>query len=369
MKEITKVLKKYLHVIILMIIIIGFISNKDKVVDIFDFIMGVLSPMLLGIFLAYLLNPLVFRISSKLKFKKNGIKKVISITITYILFIGFLVLVGMSCIPKIVSNISELISKAPKFYDNCIKLIEDNKIGFFEGNDDVIKNTISQISSYLTNILPNVIEWVSGVFKGSFNFLVAIVLSIYLLIEKDNLLRNIKRFGKAYFSEKTYKKISEVYIDCEYIFNKYIIGKAIDSAIIGCLCFVTMLVFKLDYALLISFLVGLTNMVPYVGPFVGGAIGVILLLILSPSDAFIFLIIVLVIQQLDGWVIGPKILGGKVGVKPIWIIISIIIGGALGGFIGMFFGTPVVAIISYLLDKDINKRLEMKENQKEKLEE
>jgi predicted PurR-regulated permease PerM len=135
-------------------------------------------------------------------------------------------------------------------------------------------------------------------------------------------------------------------------------AKLLDSFIVGILCAISMAIFKLDYIVLISVIVGITNMIPYIGPFIGGAIGMVLLLSTSPKNAIIFLIIILILQQFDGHILGPKILGGKVGVKPLWILVSLLIGGAFGGVMGMFLGTPIIAMILNLINKDIEKKLQ-----------
>ncbi len=164
----------------------------------------------------------------------------------------------------------------------------------------------------------------------------------------------------AFFDEITAQKIIEVSRECNRIFSKYMIGKAIDSLIIGCLCFILMTIARLPYALLISLFVGITNMIPYFGPFIGAVPGVIILLISSPQQALIFAILILILQQLDGAVIGPKILGSSTGLQPMAIIFAIIVGGSFAGVLGMFLGVPVIAVLSYLMTELINFMLKKK---------
>lgn len=126
-----------------------------------------------------------------------------------------------------------------------------------------------------------------------------------------------------------------------------------------------MTILRLDYAVLMSLLVGITNMIPYIGPWIGGAIGTILLFVVNPSDAFIFVILILILQVFDGYILGPKILGEKVGIRPLWILLSVLIGGSIAGIFGMFMGTPIFAVITYLLNKDIDKKLQEKKEEEE----
>jgi predicted PurR-regulated permease PerM len=149
--------------------------------------------------------------------------------------------------------------------------------------------------------------------------------------------------------------------ECNKIFSGFIIGKSIDSLIIGILCFILMTLFKMPYALIISAIVGVTNMIPYFGPFIGAVPGTIILLLMSPLRAFGFIILIFVLQQFDGLYLGPKILGDSTGLKPLWIIFAITLGGNLAGVLGMFFGVPIIAVIAYLANNIIERKLKSKD--------
>lgn len=151
--------------------------------------------------------------------------------------------------------------------------------------------------------------------------------------------------------------IMEVLREAYKLFSSFIIGKALDSTIIGCLCFVLMSILQLPYAVLISVIVGITNMIPYFGPFIGAIPGALILLLISPVKSMIFVVLILVLQQFDGLILGPKILGDSTGLKPLWIIIAITIGGSIGGVLGMFLGVPVVAFLRYLANRILAHRL------------
>lgn len=357
MEDITKLLKKYFTIIITFLIVLGLISNKDKLGNIFHFWMNILRPIAYGTFLAYILSPLQKKISSKLKIKY---KESLSIIITYIIFFTIIISLGALCIPQIIDSLTELINKLPHLYDNFILLISQY------GNDgeyvEILNEKLNEFWTYLSSILPDIINWLGNIFKTSAHLLMAIVVSIYLIIEKENIKNGFKRISLAYLKEEKTIILINNLKDCEKILNKFIMAKLLDSTIIGFLCAIIMFIFKMDYIVLISLLVGITNMIPYIGPFIGGTIGIIILLASSPKTAFIFFIIILCLQQFDGNILGPKILGGKVGVKPLWVMISLMIGGALGGIVGMFLGTPVITIILFLINKDIDKRIAKNEN-------
>lgn len=360
MDDIKKILKKYFTIIIIMLVCFGLLSNREHLSVIFSFWLNILSPFFYGIFIAYILSPITNTIK---KFTKN---KIISIVITYIIFLGIVLLLGFLCIPQIISSLSELITKAPSLYSNILNLISqyEDRFQFLPLISEYLDNFIKNISTYLSTILPNILNWITNILTTSFDLLVAIIMSIYLLFEKENVLEYVNKLCLTYLKKEKTDYLKETFKECEFILNKFIIGKAIDSAIIGILCAILMKIFNLDYIVLISLLVGITNMIPYIGPFIGGIFGFLLLLVVSPKEAFIFAILVFILQQFDGYYLGPTILGSKIGIKPLWIIISLLVGGALGGIIGMFLGTPIIAMINHLINKDVEKRLK---NKKEEL--
>jgi predicted PurR-regulated permease PerM len=164
----------------------------------------------------------------------------------------------------------------------------------------------------------------------------------------------------ALMPAKTVNLIKEVLKESANIFIGFILGKALDSLIIGIICFVLMMIFQFPYAVLISVIVGITNMIPYFGPYFGGAIGFLFVLINSPIKALFFVLLILVIQQFDGLYLGPKILGNSTGLSPLWVIFAITVGGSLFGVLGMFLGVPCVAVISYILNRIISHLLNKK---------
>lgn len=360
MEELKKILKRYFTIIIIILVLLGLLSNKDHLTGIFSFWFKILTPVFYGIFIAYILSPLETKLRKCFHFKKENKNKILAITIIYVIFLTLIFGLFALCIPQIINSISELITKIPPLYDNFTNFVSqyENKYNINLFNKESLINLLQKFSTTLSEILPNILTWFTNFFKTSFNLLVAIIISIYLVYEKENIKIAIKRICFAYLKEDKTKKIMETYKDCDYILSKFIMAKLLDSFIIGILCAILMICFKLDYVALISLLVGITNMIPYVGPFIGGIFGLLLLLITNPKGAFIFLILILCLQQFDGYILGPKIVGNKVGIKPLWIIISLLIGGALGGILGMFLATPIIAMILYLLNKDIDKRLE-----------
>ena len=182
-----------------------------------------------------------------------------------------------------------------------------------------------------------------------------------MLTDKRPLINSCKAVVYAFVPVKYIQLILEISAEANRLFSSFIVGKAIDSTIIGLLCFVFMLILRLPYAVLISVIVGITNMIPYFGPFIGAIPSAIILLFISPLKAVIFVVMVFVLQQFDGLILGPKILGDSTGLKPLWIIFAITIGGSLAGVLGMFLGVPAVAFIRYLIQRLINHQLKKRD--------
>ena len=226
---------------------------------------------------------------------------------------------------------------------------------------DFIEDIPEQMEKWLkelaVSVLPKLYSTSVSIISGIVNTLIAIMVSVYMLLDKPKLINNIKRAIYAVFPEAKADRILIVSSECNKIFGNFIIGKMIDSIIIGFLCWVIMMIIGIPYALVISVIVGITNMIPYFGPFIGAIPGILLLLIVDFTYAVIFAVIIVVLQQFDGLYLGPKILGESTGLRPIWIIFAITVGGSVAGVAGMFLGVPVTAVIAYLLSTAMEKKL------------
>jgi len=196
--------------------------------------------------------------------------------------------------------------------------------------------------------------------KSEKQLIIAIMVSVYMISDHKNIFYNFKRVLYAVFPKNAADTTRKICRESGTIFLKFMYGKALDSLIIGIICFICMTIFKFPYTVLISVIVGITNMIPYFGPFLGGIPSILLLCIYSLNSALIFAILIIIIQQLDGNLIGPKILGNSTGLRPLWIIFAITLGGWIAGIPGMLLGVPCVAVIAGLLEDWVNERLEAK---------
>ena len=220
---------------------------------------------------------------------------------------------------------------------------------------------IQLVMDFAKEIIPVVGNTLKIIASSIWNIVLGIIISVYLLIDKENFFAINRKIICALFSTKTANRIFELTYRSNETFGKFLSGKIIDSAIIGVLSFVVFSIFKMPYTLLISVIVGVTNIIPFFGPFIGAIPAFIIILFVSPSKALVFLVLIFIIQQLDGNVIGPKILGDSIGISAFWILFAILVAGKFLGLVGMIIGVPLFAIFYSIIKEEIEYKLKMKE--------
>ncbi len=348
--------------------------------DILATIFKIIAPLVYGLMLAFIINyPYEFcynKIYRKIGVKKPKrliFRKVLSIVSTY-LFLGIVIAFLFAIIiPQVVDSINSFVDELPVYISHFssvfthvtywikdtfsidltdTKAIEDFASKLFLGENASLVST-----SHLLNIALNSI-W--DFLYGIYNAIVSIIVSVYVISTKDKLLRQTRKLTIAYVPKRFHNFIKDVKYESYNICGKFIIGKIIDSAIIGVLCFIGLKIIGIDYAVLISVVVGITNIIPFFGPFIGAIPCALLLLLVDPWDCLWFIIFIFGLQQLDGNLIGPKILGDSIGISGIWVLVGVTVGGGLFGFAGMVFGVPVCAVIYTLLGKAVNSKLSIK---------
>lgn len=347
--------------------IILMLVHLDKVKAVVLSLLGLLSPFIWGFALAYILNPILV-MSEKLlgrigkKKMSRKLTRVLSVLLTWGLALLILVVFFSIVIPQLITSVGSLASLFTAWVNDITprvyQLIEEYDLqGFVAGFDsDAISkllNTASEMvkgfSGYLTTAIPQVAKATASFASGILNIVLGAIISIYLMFSKELFFAHIKKFLYAFFPKKGVEKLIEITHTSNRIFSGFINGKILDSCIIGVLCFIFMSLFRWPYAMLISVIVGVTNVIPYFGPFIGAIPSILILLIVDPKTAIFFAIFILGLQQLDGNVIGPKILGDSTGLSAFWVIFSITVFGSLLGPLGMFIGVPLFAVIYTLV--------------------
>lgn len=349
---------------ILLVRIVGSFNNTVKLLG---QALQVIAPFLVGAFIAFILYPLVrffYRnlFKNTLHMKSDKLSKWLSILVTYVIAIGVIAILMVFILPQLYTSITDIVDKLPVWYNNLTTMVDnfENRhadLGFIDYNliNEHLTSLYPKIISYLTdtlaNLLPYVVNTSMAIVKGVVNLIISIMVSVYMISDHKNLFYQGKRLIYAILPYKPANTLRNVLRESGRIFTSFIFGKALDSLIIGIICFIAMVIFRFPYAVLISVVVGITNMIPYFGPYIGGAVGFLFILIVSPFKALLFALLILVIQQFDGLYLGPKILGDKTGLKPLWVIFSITVGGSLFGVLGMFLGVPCVAVLGYILNQ------------------
>lgn len=371
--EILKTLVSNMWYIVALVAIIAIIflmiANWGVVLAVIGKFLTILMPFILGFFFACFINPLVKKVHSLLNRMKPGkgakIKKAFSVIISYVVVIGVITVLLIYIIPQIKASIGELGNTIQDGYQYMITHQKElnEKIPFIGlgGGIEYIKEfAYKKIMSNGSEILPYVYHVSSSLLTTSYNVLMGLVISIYIILDMKKLKRSARKVVYALSPKKKEQEVWQTMKQCSHIFNGFLIGKMIDSLIIGILCLIAMSILKLPYALLLSLIVCITNMIPYFGPIIGAIPGVMIYLFIDIRYAFIFALMILILQQFDGLYLGPKILGDQTGIKPLWVIFGITVGGAYFGVMGMFLGVPVVAVIMYLLQLFLDKKLKKK---------
>ena len=323
----------------------------------------VITPFIWAFVIAFFLNYLMIRIEKKFNFKRW-----VNILIVYVIFFGLIVLFFTIITPRVVESVSNLIKELPNYIDITQKwftslpdhLIAIDKYGLLDKLKDAVENFLLKASESLTPLLNKTLAQVINITSGLVDFILGSIIAAYILQDKEGFSKGFKRLNYAMFPKEKAKKIIDIGEDIKESFSKFLIGKIIDSTIIGIMCFIGCLILKIRYSLLISLIVGVTNMIPYFGPFVGGVIAVFITLLYSPIKALWVTIFIFALQQFDGLYLGPKILGIQVGLKPFWILTSIMVGGGFFGIWGMLFAVPAVAVIRNLLKRYVEKQYKLK---------
>lgn len=360
------------------------LSNLNSFFGLIRSFISIISPILYGILFAYLMNPimrfvenLLFRAINraakpeKLELSKQSSRKKLCHVIGVICALAVLLLVFYLAIalvvPTIIENITAIANptRIIGYYNKITtwlhQILTDNPdieqwaMGRIEGMYDSLEAWLQELD--LKDALVSVTTQVYGVVKGTMNFLIGLVIAIYMLLSKEKFLAQSKKLMVALFPEKKCNRLLEIGRRTNKIFSGFVLGKIIDSGIIGIICYVVMSILKLPYPMLISVIVGVTNVIPFFGPLIGAIPSAFLILLIDPLQCLIFIIFIVCLQQFDGNILGPRILGDSVGLSSFWILISITVFSGIFGFAGMVLGVPVFAVLYMLLSDLVDRKL------------
>ena len=336
------------------------VSFIQKLID-------VLSPFLWGIVFAFVMSKFANFFEKKLPEKMTfKLKRFISSLVAILLLIILIVAIALLVTPQLGESVGKLSNVMMTFSANPTEWVKKVEMSSNLPKEiitilyDYSNTLVSSIWTFIQTNIASIVNVTLNTVSGVLNFVIGFIVALYMLMDREKIINGLKRFFKAFLSEKHYVKMTVIYNVSISKFYKFFEGKLLDSLIIGVLCFVLMLIFKLDFAMLISVVVLITNIIPFFGPFIGAIPSILILLMVDPTQALIFAILIFALQQVDGNIIGPAILGDSVGLSSLWIMFAIIVGGAYFGFFGMLLGVPIFSVIYYLVNEEIDKRLNSK---------
>ena len=320
----------------------------------------ILTPVLYGLAMAYLLTPIVdafdrvFR--DRLGIKRAGLVRCLSILVTWVIALGLVYLLFSILVPELAASISLLFSNFESYYRTiyswATQLVEDNPY-VSERLLTLVRNYYNELVNWVTNtLIPGaqvaivaVTGGVVSVLVFAKDLLVGVVVSVYFLARKETFSKHSRKLLYSAVSVPHYERTLRAAREADRIFSGFVRGKLLDSLIIGVLCFLVCSILKFPYTPIISVFVGVTNVIPIFGPFLGAIPSAFLILLVDPRQCLYFVIFIIALQQFDGNILGPKILGETVGISSFWIIVAILVGGGFGGVLGMFLGVPVFACL------------------------
>lgn len=366
--------KQYILIATYIVVLSFVLLNLSDVTSALDSILSILSPFTLAIGIAFVFNlPMklfedkVFYFLDKPKYKSvKQMKRPLSILATVITIFGLLTALIVFVIPQLVESMSTLLNSVPGYMQSAENLINQyiNSTELFKTISEelllVWKDILQVGGQFLGNSINGILNVTIGVTSGVANFIISLVLAVYMLSSKETLILQLKKFIYAFSKKSFADKVIEIGKIANVTFANFITGQCIEAVIIGVLCFIGMTILSMPYALLISVIVGITALIPIFGAFIGTIPSAFIIMIISPIQALVFVIFIIVLQQLEGAFIYPKVVGGSIGLSAIWVMLAMMVGGSTFGFLGMLLGIPTFGVIYRLISQSTRNKLKSK---------
>lgn len=370
-------MKKITKIILIAILFYWILQNVSVAMNFFSKIIDILFPFIVGACIAFIINiPMQFFEKKFTKTDKKGNKvkfkfaRPLALILSIALIIGIIALIIGVVIPELFNVLKILIGYIPELANN----IKDFAIEITEKYPDIneqimntnidleeaSKDAITFITNLSGNIIMSSINIVSNIINFVVNLIISVIFAIYILFSKEKLLRQSKKLICAYISEEKANYVFKISKLSNTTFYNFIKGQCTEAVILGVLCAIGMLILQIPYAVTIGILIAFTALIPIVGAFIGIVIGTILILSIEPVKALVFIIFILILQQLENNIIYPKVVGKSVGLPGIWVLLAVTVGGSLAGIVGMIIGLPIASVIYTIIRDETNDRLEKK---------
>lgn len=370
--DLTKqTVKKIMGIIAFASFLLVLVLNVEAVLNGGAYVMGLLTPLMIGGAMAFILNVIMkwleVKILSQLPSRMETMRRGLALILSLIIVFGLVAFLLLLVIPELINTIEIVSDKLPDAFKRFEK--------WWQGVSGDLPVQIpdldidwNQVINWITDFLEkgssaffkSTIGITSSIFGAFFNGLLGLVFAIYLLLQKETLGHQLRKLIFAFLKPDNAEGILAIGHRAHHIFSNFVTGQFTEALIIGVLCFIGMLILSMPYALVISALVGFTALIPVFGAFIGTGIGAFLILMVSPMKALWFIVFILVLQQLEGNLIYPKVVGSSIGLPGIWVLAAVTIGGSAFGILGMLVGVPLVSLIYSLLRDFVNLRLKQK---------
>lgn len=364
------------------LILFAFLLWNYKITfEIISKLFAVIRPIIIGGAIAFILNKPMNRIykiydwigekfhGKKKKYEpKENILSVLSLVSVYIMFFAIIAIIILVIIPQLKDSIKFFADSFETYYANFVNFVNRLDLSFLKDPKFITKanEALTKISEQLPEILMKTFNATSGVINGVVDFVVGFVFSVYVLADKKRLKRQASKVFGSVMSDNVYSNTLKFYRLASDTFGGFINGQLTEAVILGVLCFIGMKIFGFEYAVLISVIIGITNIIPIFGPIIGTVPGALILLFVNPMHAVWFVVFIIVLQQLESNLIYPRVVGNSVGLPPLWTLIAITIGGGLFGLLGMLLSVPFMSII-YTTVREITTFILKKKEEKKKL--
>lgn len=349
------------------ILMVAAVVKVDLLISLASRLLGILSPLFIGIALAFIVNGPFEWLNRLLKrvpllSKEGKGRRSIAVILAHVFFLVVVGSLFYYIVPQFISSVKQFSASYPAYRDQVSAYIKavadylDIQSLDLSRFDDFIKQLPDRLSTFLTGFVPKLFTITTGVVRSIINVLLGFILSIYILSDKRNLEDILLRSIRAYFPKRAVR-MAQVGELTASTFKKFVYGQLTEALILGVACFAGMLALGFPYALPISMMIGVSNLVPIAGPIIGTIPSVLIILLVDPVKALWFVLFVVVLQQVEGNVIYPRVVGSTIGLPPLWLLMVIIIGGGLFGVVGMVLGVPTVTVLYRLLNEDLDRRL------------
>ena len=374
--------KELILLILFIAVVCLSVLNFSTVVGMVTNFLGMIKPFVIGLAIAFVANiPMKFfeeKLLGRMPEQYKSTKRTLGICLAFLFFAAIIAFVVISVIPQLGRTINQLAGKIPVFFNRLFHeaeiLLADNPQALEFINDleyqsmnwnHILDKTVNVVKNGVGSLLSSTVTMAGSLFGSLVSGIISFIFSIYVLSQKEKLKDQARRIVKAYFKEKTQEKIMYVFNLLYRNFSKFITGQCVEAVILGCLFVVAMTIFKMPYAFMIGVLIAFTALIPLVGAFIGCFVGAFLILVDTPGKALWFIILFLIIQQIEGNLIYPKVVGNSVGLPSLWVLVAVTLGSSMFGVAGMLIFIPLFSTAYTLIREDVNKR-NAKEGEKQR---